>query len=720
MQAHANRSFGGTRAEARCHESMRAFAIAALFVATTGCGSAVTSQSTALPLKRLRVYETGVGYFERSGALSRDEHAGLPVPTGHLDDALKTLVVLSEGGRAENAGVEFGSSLSRGMARAMAGLPIEDDAGAITYETLLGSLKGSHVELRTPKRTYLGRLVDVETKKDEEVDKPKDKDGKEVKVPPQMRLTVLTDQAEVVHVDGAEIESVRPTDAAQAARIDAALEALLAHGAANRRVLDFLGKPGAPITLGYIAETPVWRTTYRLVIGNDRKATLQAWALLHNDTDENWRDVKVELASGRPDSFLFPLAAPRYARRELVTPKTELSTVPQLMSKTPDGLWGDNVGDAEGVGGLGLTGTGEGGGGSGYGMGHGSIGTVGHGSGTQGASSLLEVGDLAAVAQAKGMEAGALFVYAMPQPVALRAHASALVPFLQQTVRADPIAYFESAGEPARSAVKFVNSTTQTLPPGTMAFFGDGGFSGESAIDRMRPNEQRFLTFGADLDAIATQVVNNTEDRVERLTFAYDQLLQHFRRTTDSTWTLENRSGTPRTMVVALNIERNATFTGADSMDYDAERNHPLATFSVQPRQSLERKTKSVEGLSRGTPLLAVTSQMLANLAAVPSLAARDKPIVIEASGKAKDLEDVRARIGAAREEQTTLEKDLARLREDAKVVGDRGQLAQPLVTRIVAAEDRIGAVRTRLGELEKDEKQKVEALRMSLLKLTP
>ena len=45
-----------------------------------------------------------------------------------------------------------------------------------------------------------------------------------------------------------------------------------------------------------------------------------------------------QLASGRPDSFLFPLAAPRYARRELVTPKNELATVPQLMSKTPDAM----------------------------------------------------------------------------------------------------------------------------------------------------------------------------------------------------------------------------------------------------------------------------------------------------------------------------------------------------------------------------------------------
>lgn len=687
---------------------MRSFVIASLLLATSACSSSI-SQTSALPLMRLRVYETGVGYFERSGTLSRDEHAGLPVPTGHLDDALKTLVVLSEGGRAQNAGVEFGSSLSRGMARAMAGLPTDDNANGVDYETLLRSLAGSRVELKTPKRSLTGRLIDVETIKD-------DKDKKETRV----RVTVLTDKAEVVHVEGGDIESVRPTDPAQAARIDAALEALLAHGAANKRVLDFLGKPGAAITLGYIAETPVWRTTYRLVIGSDHKATLQAWALLHNDTDEAWRDVKVELASGRPDSFLFPLAAPRYARRELVTPKNELATVPQLMSKTPDAIWGDHNGDGDGAGGMGLTGTGEGGGGAGYGYGMGSIGTIGHGSGTgaNGSSSLLEVGDLAQVAQAQGVEAGALFVYSMPAPVQLRAHASALVPFMQQTVRADPIAWFESPGVSARAAVKFVNSTNQTLPPGTIAFFGDGGFSGESAIDRLRPNEQRFLTFGADLDAISTQEIVHTDEKIERLSFAHDTLQVHYRKTTDSKWTLENRSGTPRTMVIELGIARNATFTGADSTDWDAELGHAVVTFAVDPRKSIEKKTTSVEGLSRMYPLANIDDKLLVGFAALTTLEGSDKTIVAEAATKAKDLEDVSAKLKAAREELATLEKDLARLREDAKAVGDRGALAQPLVTRIVTTEDRLGVVRTRISDLEKDEKVKTEALRTSLSRL--
>ena len=44
-----------------------------------------------MPLTRVRLYASGVGYFERRGRL-HGEGDGLPVPASHLDDALKTLV----------------------------------------------------------------------------------------------------------------------------------------------------------------------------------------------------------------------------------------------------------------------------------------------------------------------------------------------------------------------------------------------------------------------------------------------------------------------------------------------------------------------------------------------------------------------------------------------------------------------------------------------------
>ena len=92
---------------------------------------------------------------------------------------------------------------------------------------------------------------------------------------------------------------------------------------------------------------------------------------MHNDTDEAWEDVQIELANGEPDSFLFPLAAPRYADRELRTPDVDLSTVSQLATVTADELWNESsvARGGMGVGGYGSAGSGFGGGGSAHGIG---------------------------------------------------------------------------------------------------------------------------------------------------------------------------------------------------------------------------------------------------------------------------------------------------------------------------------------------------------------
>src|SRR5688572_24693702 len=92
----------------------RSFLVTSVALVVLSPLAAAAPRSATLPLTRVRLYETGVGYFERSGAVPGGETA-LPVPAGHLDDALKTLVVL--GGDTKVSGVAFSSSVSRDMAR---------------------------------------------------------------------------------------------------------------------------------------------------------------------------------------------------------------------------------------------------------------------------------------------------------------------------------------------------------------------------------------------------------------------------------------------------------------------------------------------------------------------------------------------------------------------------------------------------------------------------
>jgi outer membrane protein OmpA-like peptidoglycan-associated protein len=88
---------------------------------------------------------------------------------------------------------------------------------------------------------------------------------------------------------------------------------------------------GAPrpreLQIAYAVPTPVWRATYRLVMPDARggRVLLQGWAMINNVSDEDWREVRLELATGAPLSFALDLRTPHFVARpdltgRLVTP----------------------------------------------------------------------------------------------------------------------------------------------------------------------------------------------------------------------------------------------------------------------------------------------------------------------------------------------------------------------------------------------------------------
>ncbi|HEX2873370.1 MAG TPA: hypothetical protein VHP33_19060 [Polyangiaceae bacterium] len=656
----------------------------------------------ALPLTRVRLYETGVGYFERGGVVPAGE-TSLPVPAGHLDDALKTLVVL--GGDVKVSGVAFASSVSRDMARKLAGLPESGDA-PLSFSELARSFKGAGVTLATTSGSFNGRLVEVLEPGQGELERcasPSDsaaspapsggatasKDG--CRLLERGSLLILTAQGELRRVASTDVVSLRPSEPAARARLDAALDALSQRGAQTRRDLGVLSSTGGKVTLGYVAEAPVWRSTYRIVLGAD-KAKLQGWALLHNDTDEDWRSVQVDLVNGRPTSFLYPLAAPRYARRELVTPEDELHTVPQLFDTTVDNLWSADIGDSYGSGGIGL----------------GGLGVVGHGSGGGGMaeglnpqSSELDIGNLASLTPAEGVEAAALFRYTLPGRLALQAHGSALVPFLDSAIKVRQVAWFGVRSDAAASALHVTNDTKQTLPGGTLSVFGDGGFAGESLLPRAKPNESHLLSYGVDLDLELSRHEGEATEEPRLFAFDNDRLEQHYLRRRSEALTLSNRSQSARTVYVELDVVNNARVVGAAELGHDGDTDKTYTVLQVPAGNELSQSLTLEEGLRRVFAFDKLDSRTLRGFSAIKTTTAAQRAVLQRA---AEQLERAESRLGAKPKREAELAQaliDIARIRENARILGAvRAKQVDGMAERIVQLEKSIVQLRTRIAEL--------------------
>ena len=91
------------------------------------------------------------------------------------------------------------------------------------------------------------------------------------------------------------------------------------HTSDQKRVkLDFRGAGKRQVSVGYIQEAPVWKTSYRLVLDDKEPPFLQGWAIVENTTAQDWSDVQLTLVSGRPISFLMDLYEPLFMARPLV------------------------------------------------------------------------------------------------------------------------------------------------------------------------------------------------------------------------------------------------------------------------------------------------------------------------------------------------------------------------------------------------------------------
>jgi hypothetical protein len=97
-----------------------------------------------------------------------------------------------------------------------------------------------------------------------------------------------------------------------------------------RKVMLRLDGKKHELAVGYVAETPVWRPSYRVVVSSKGQAELQSWGIVQNLSGENWKDVDLVLVAGAPLAFQSTLGDPVTPRRPIVNDSGEvIQSVPK-------------------------------------------------------------------------------------------------------------------------------------------------------------------------------------------------------------------------------------------------------------------------------------------------------------------------------------------------------------------------------------------------------
>ena len=542
--------------------SVSLFLSAAFLSATV---SAIMAQAADLPVKQVILYKHGIGFFERSGTLGPGESARLDFNASDMNDVLKSLT-LEERGGGKISGLRYDSMDPLSHRLAEFPFQIGDNQSLVA---LLGQLQGSRVELKFGSDTVAGTIVGGRVVAG--TDKQAEREF----------LTLLLDSGDIRTLDLAAASGIRFTDPKLQANFKDYLAAVAAARSKDKRsvYIDSTDARQRDIVASYTIPAAVWKSSYRLMLGDKGQPTLEGWAIVDNTTGEDWTKVQLSLVSGRPISFISQLYAPKYVQR----PSAELADDNAARPVVHDEAFSASMGAVASGGGIGA---GRGGAAARSGVVGGiaapppapmQMAMMGRNSMDQ--MEQVKVAPSTIVASASAGELGELFEYRIAQPVTIRKDESAMLPFLQQAIEGRKLLiYSDHSSQHPTNAAELTNSSGKTLDGGPITVYDGGAYGGEALMETLKAGDKRLISYAVDLgtritDAFNTKAAVIREVHANRGVITAKSAMEETR-----TYTIRNVDQKAKTLILEHPLRGGYTLLGAKP----AEKTASAYRFEIQ------------------------------------------------------------------------------------------------------------------------------------------
>ncbi len=616
-----------------------------------------------LPITRVVLFRSGVGYIERFGQVNGEASLTLSLRETQMNDLLKSLVLVDfDGGQILPAQYTPRDPLTRTLS-AFA-INLGDNP---SMAMLMMRLRGAPVAVQVGKETLEGTVLSVETRKVPANESVVDQQFVNLWTREGLRSVALS-----------EISRLRVRDERLQNELENALSAL-GTGLDNTRKtveLRLRGQGSRRVLVGYLTEMPLWKMTYRLVIGAG-EPLLQGWAIVENTTDEDWRDVRVELASGRPVSFIQNLYEPLYLQRPRVDAKPEETPVPgapeaAMEKEQPLAL---------------------------------AMPRAGRGAfGEPTAPMLADAADAmreSVVEMATGQERGALFDYRIEQPVTVLRQQSAMLPVLNRAVQATTVSLYNPANHPRHPffGVKLVNTTDLTLMEGPVTVYLNGSYGGDAQLTTLEPKGERVLTFALDLGVEVVRDRDNIVGQTIAVKIVDGVLEQRTRLRRENEYRIVNRDNQPRVLLLEQPVQSDWELVEPR----DAERTANFHRFRLELTPNQTRTLKVIEERT-----LQTTIALLQADDAALNMYIQDTRLDERLRQALKRILDSRraiANLDAEIRRQETIIRaiadDQARIRENMKTLDRNSELYREYVQKLTQQEREIEQARRTVQRLQ-------------------
>ncbi|MCL2647469.1 MAG: DUF4139 domain-containing protein [Phycisphaerales bacterium] len=507
-----------------------------------------------VPVKRVVLFSSGVGFFEHEGVAEGNLATPMRFETAQINDVLKSLVVYDrDGGIVRNVTYAANDPVNKTLKSFQVDL-----SGNPPLADIVNQIRGAQVGLVLGDETVEGTVLGVESK-DRVVGK-----GDAEKTVTTWTVNVIT----AAGIRAVALEDVRKLDVKDEkikTEMNKALATLAQARDQSKKVMtvNFEGVGKRRVGMGYLVETPVWKTSYRLMLPDATSkdmAKLQGWAIVENQTDNDWTDVELSLVGGRPLGFIELLYQPLYNPRPVMTSDIAVLVKPQMYG----GGGGDADKDAVDLSGnvrppsfnlsditQGRTTKSE----SSSNNSLFSTGGSGDSSDTGWPGRTMKDYSQGVASVAQTNKIGEMFHYNV-EKVTLPRQQSSMIPIITEMVEFDRVSIYNVdvlAGHPLYG-VRLKNKSEKYLLGGPITVLDtvkEGtSYAGDARIEDIPPGQTRLLSYAVDQEMAAAVVKNNDELELIGAAVGKGMLKLSYRHREVKEYSLENKGAREKEVVV--------------------------------------------------------------------------------------------------------------------------------------------------------------------------
>lgn len=670
----------------RASNPRRAAICAALILAPTALGVNLGAAPAEAPIREVVLFSSGVGYFQHEGKVQGNAEAELHFKTGQINDVLKSLVLQDlDGGRA-------------GVVTYPSQDPLEKTLGSFQVDIsdnpslgdLLNKLRGARVSIgytgANGAENFPGTILGVEKRA-----QPGGKEGAPIE---RSWVNLITDKG-IRSLELEKIATLKLEDAALQDELTRALAAVAGARDQDKKLvaLRFDGQGERRVRVGYVVETPIWKASYRLVFGESPGATLQGWAIVENQTDNDWKDVRLSLVSGRPISFIEDLYRPLYLPRPTVVPERYSSLTPQQYEEGAKETDAMSTMMKENVT---VSGTAQ---------------VSRRMSGLPGIAAapalpaevaIDPAGSVAPLGAAGAV--GELFQYTVPG-VSLARQRSAMIPILNEAFDVQKVSVFNQSvldKHPLNGARLKNNSPARiNLMQGPVTVYDDGRYAGDARLDDVSPGQERLLTYGVDLQTLVLVKDLASQQTVQSGRIVKGVLLVSRKSVSAREYGAENKSDRDKRLVIEHPVRPGWKLTDTPK---PAETTEKVYRFeeAVTAGKPAKLVVKEESVISQQVSLLGLNLDDALAYSRMGEISGPVRDALSKAAGLKQAAAETQRQIADREARAAAITAEQERIRENLKTV------------------DRTGAYATRLLKKLDDQESQLEKLRAEADALRP